>query len=377
MSGECIAVLNAGSSTIKYGCYEIEDGKLKAIFKNTVSNNGQAADALCRQAISEIRDRTSSLRLLCIGHRLVHGGPKYSASVAVSSEILRELNTLSPLDPMHLPVQLSLVDACTESFPDVLQTISFDTAFHHGLPQVAKTIPIPDRFSGERLRRYGFHGISYTYLLKALARVAGQTAANGKIIFAHLGSGSSMAAVSGGECVETTMGFTPAGGFPMQTRSGDIDPGVLIYLLREHRLTADELDNVINRESGVRAVAGSPEGMKELLQKKQAGDSRSGEAITYYCYQARRSIGSLAAALNGLDAIVFSGGIGENSSELRAEICSGLSHLGVLLDENQNQLGAESISASSARVAVWVIPTNEEIEIGTDSLKILQEANRG
>jgi len=361
---EIIAVINAGSSTIKYAFFDAACEPPKLLLKKNVSASEDPLGAIAEQA--------KSSRLVAIGHRLVHGGPKYFRSMPLSSEVLAELRALAPLDPMHLPAQIKLIEKCTQTFPGIPQTLSFDTAFHHNLPELAQIIPIPARYRGDLVRRYGFHGISYQYLLKTFTQTVGEEAARGKIIFAHLGSGASMAAVSNGTCVETTMGFTPAGGFPMQTRMGDIDPGVLIYLLREFGLSVDELDRLVNAESGLRALANPKDGMKELLEKRKGGDLPSRTAVEYFCYGARRTIASLAGAMNGVDAIVFSGGIGENSAVLRGEICAGLSYMGIALDSSCNESGAGLISASSSKIQVWVIPTNEEIEIAAEAMKLIR-----
>ncbi len=309
-------------------------------------------------------------RLAGVGHRLVHGGPDHTAPEVVTPELLRDLERLKPLDPTHLPAELDLIAAFAARCPGVPQVACFDTAFHRDLPAAARTLPLPRRYQAQGVRRYGFHGLSYEYLMEELARVAGTEAANGRVILAHLGSGASLAAVHNGKCVDTTMGFTPTGGLVMGTRTGDFDPGVLLHLLRTENLTADQLDALVNRESGLLGLSETSADMRELLAR-EAADPRAAEAVAVFCYQAQKWIGALAAALGGLDTLVFAGGIGENSPEIRTRICDGLQFLGVRVAPNRNAAGDAVVSADGAPVAVRVVRTNEEAMIAGTVFRLL------
>ncbi len=346
-----ILILNAGSSTLKYACYRAASAGPEFLFRSSVKAAGGAGGigSLALKAFADVTERIKPAGISMIGHRIVHGGPKFVEPRIVDDELISELERLAPLDPTHLPVQLDLLQAAGRAFPDVQQTVCFDTAFHRSLPDIARRIPIPDRLCDELVQRFGFHGISYAYLLRTFRERFGPKAASGRLILAHLGSGSSLAALNGGRCVETTMGFTPTGGIPMQTRSGDLDPGVLLYIMRNKRIDVDTLDTILNKESGIRAVAGNDRGMKELIESR-GNDARASFAITFYCYHVRRAVASLAAAMGGLDALVFSGGIGENSPEVRDEVLAGLSFLGNFQTE--------------------VMATDEEVEIAREAYNL-------
>jgi acetate kinase len=259
--------------------------------------------------------------------------------------------------------------------PGVPQVACFDSTFHQGLPRVARLLPIPHHYEGSGVRRYGFHGLSYAFLMEELARVSGPGAALGRVVLAHLGGGSSMAAVIEGRCVETTMGFTPSGGLVMGTRTGDIDPGVLVYLLRTEGLSAEGLDDLVNRRSGLLGVSGASSDMRDLLARR-ATDARAADAIELYCYQARKWVGALAAALGGLDTLVFSGGVGENAPEIRARICDGLAVLGIRLDPAGNGANAAVVSSPDGPCAVRVIKTDEELIIARTVVRLL-DLHRG
>ncbi len=312
--------------------------------------------------------------IAAIGHRIVHGGPKYLEHARITPEMVAELRRVAPIDPDHLPGEIGLIESLEKAFPGVPQVACFDTAFHRDLPQVAKMLPIPRKYFEQGVRRYGFHGLSYSYLMEELVRVAGADAAQGRVILAHLGAGASMAAVREGKCIDTTMAFTPTAGLVMATRSGDLDPGLLVYLMRQEKLTADQLDELVNKQSGLMGISASGSDMKDLLAKRDQ-DKAAAEAVDIFCYQARKWIGALAAALGGLETLVFSGGIGEHATEVRAQICDGLGHLGVTIDAARNADASaagrpEVISAEQSPATVRVIPTDEEIMIARATSQI-------
>ncbi|MDY3553139.1 acetate/propionate family kinase [Gemmata sp. JC717] len=356
-------MLNAGSSNVKFAAFRA-DTALHETARGKVEGTVAAA-------VVEQLERSGALRDLAgVGHRLVHGGPRHTAPALVTPELMGELEELKALDPTHLPVELELIEAVAARCPGVPQVACFDTGFHRDLPAVARTLPIPRRYLEQGVRRYGFHGLSYEYLLAELERIAGAEAAHGRVIFAHLGSGSSLAAVRNGTCVDTTMGFTPTGGLMMGTRSGDLDPGVLVHLMRSEGLGAEQIDALINRESGLRGLSGTSSDLRFLLANEDK-DPRAAEAVAVYCYQVRKWIGAMAAALGGLDTLVFSGGIGENAPEIRARICAGLSFFGVQLATQANAAGAPVVSARIAPVVVRVIPTDEELTIARAAQRLL------
>jgi acetate kinase len=308
-----------------------------------------------------------------IGHRIVHGGERYRTPQRVDAEVLAELHRLTPFAPEHAPAELAVLEALGEHYPGVPQVVCFDTAFHADLPRVAQLLPIPRRYAARGVRRYGFHGISYTYLLQELDRVAGAAAARGRVLLAHLGNGASLAAVRDGRCIDTTMGFTPAAGLVMGTRTGDLDPGLVAYLARSDGMTAAEFDRLVNRESGLRGLSETTADVRELLAR-EAGDTRAAEALAVFCYQAKKWIGALGAALGGLDTLVFAGGIGEHAAPIRARICAGLEHLGIELDAARNDAHAPMISAPASRVAVRIIPTDEELLIARATRDLLSDS---
>jgi acetate kinase len=326
----------------------------------TAANHQQAAE----QLIDGLVARLGSNQLTGIGHRIVHGGTKLLDHQLFDDAVLAELKQAIPLDPSHLPREIALAEAFSRRFPNVPQVACFDTAFHRDLPRAAALLPIPRPFLDAGVRRFGFHGLSYTYLLDELRRIAPREA-EGRVVFAHLGSGASMAAVAGGRPIDTSMSFTPTAGLVMGTRPGDLDPGLLVYLMREQKFTPEQLDDWLNHDCGLLGVSAFSADVRDLLGARQK-DTRAAEAIELFCYQARKWIGAFAAAMGGIDALVFSAGIGERSPDIRAEICAGLEHLGVRLDLAGNRAvsgEAASISAHDSRVAVRVIPTDEEVVI--------------
>jgi acetate kinase len=275
---------------------------------------------------------------------------------------LGELRRISPYDPDHLPGEILLIEAFRQRHPKLPQVACFDTAFHSTMPRVARLLPIPRRFDALGVQRYGFHGLSYAYLMDELARVANAKAAQGRVILAHLGSGASLAGVQGGKSSDTSMGFTPAAGLPMGTRPGDLDPGVAWYMMRSENLTPKQFNHIIHHESGLLGVSETSSDMRDLIER-QASDVRAAEAVELFCYQTRKWIGAFAAVLGGLDTLVFAGGVGENSVEVRARVCRGLGFLGIEFDEARNAANAPLISTDASRVAVRVIRTDEELMI--------------
>ena len=308
--------------------------------------------------------------MAAVGHRVVHGGPKYSEPALISREMVEELRQLKPFDPEHLPEEIQLTEAFHRRFPDLPQVACFDTAFHHDLPRVARLLPLPRRYEAQGVRRYGFHGLSYAFLMEELARVAGVEAAQGRVILAHLGNGASLAAVHEGKPVDTSMGFTPTAGVPMSTRSGDLDPGLVWYLARSEQISAKQFNEMVNFQSGLLGVSETSSDMRDLLAS-EAQDVRAAEAVALFCYQVKKWVGGFAAALGGLDTLVFAGGIGENAPAVRDRICAGLGFLGIELEEEQNAAGAGLISAAASRVAVRVIRTDEELMIAKTVCRVL------
>jgi acetate kinase len=285
--------------------------------------------------------------------------------------MIEELRRLSPFDPEHMPGEILLIEAFHRRFPNLPQAACFDTAFHHDLPRVASLLAIPRRYEAQGVRRYGFHGLSYAYLMQELERLAGAKAANSRIILAHLGNGASMTAVLGGRSIDTTMAFTPAAGLVMGTRSGDLDPGLVAFLARSEQMTAPQFDRMVNHESGLLGVSETSGDMRDLLAR-ETDDERAAEAVVLFCYQVKKYIGAFVAALGGLDTLVFTGGIGENAPIVRSRICARLRFLGIELEEKRNDANQEVISTDASRVAVRVIRTDEEMMIARSVRRVLE-----
>jgi acetate kinase len=376
-----ILTINGGSSSIKFALFEAGD-PLRRILEGAMERIGQPEAALRVKGSSPadnfsrpvtapdhtvavgalmdwIEERGGRDALTAVGHRVVHGGPKYSAPQRITPGMIEELHRLSPFDPDHLPEEILLTEAFHRRFPELPQVACFDTAFHHDLPRVARLLPIPRRYEAQGVRRYGFHGLSYAFLMGELGRLAGTEAAHGRVILAHLGNGASLAAVRDGKSVDTSMSFTPTAGIPMSTRSGDLDPGLVWYLSRTEKMSAKQLNEMFNFQSGLLGVSETSSDMRDLLDH-EAQDVRAAEAVALFCYQVKKWIGAFAAALGGLDTLVFAGGIGENAPKVRARICDGLGFLGIELDEKRNATNEGAISAAASRVAVRVIHTDEE-----------------
>jgi acetate kinase len=304
-----------------------------------------------------------------IGHRVVHG-MNHVEPETITDALLDELRRIQPYDPDHLPGEIALIEAFRRKLPQVPQVACFDTAFHRGMPRVAKLLPIPRQYDAKGLQRYGFHGLSYAYLMEELSRVGGPSAARGRVVLAHLGSGASMAAVQDGCGIDTSMGFTPNAGLPMGTRSGDLDPGLAAYLARTENMGGPQFQDMVNHASGLLGMSETSADMRDLLAL-EATDVRAAEAVAVFCYQAKKCLGAYAAALGGLDTLVFSGGIGEHAAPVRERICQGMSFLGIEIDTTRNAEHAAVISTATSRVTVRVIPTDEELMIARSVDRVL------
>ncbi len=380
---ECILTINGGSSSIKFSLYKIEE-PLKQLFygeienigtqnaklnftnsvneeKNSISIKSTDHDETANNLIDWLEKQEGFDSIKSIGHRIVHG-MKHTEPELITYQLLSELKKISAFDPEHLPEEIKLIEVFSKRYPSLKQVACFDTSFHTSMPTVAKLLSIPRRFYEKGIQRYGFHGLSYAYLLEELKRVAGDETAKDKIILAHLGNGASLAAVKDGKSMDTSMGFTPTSGLPMGTRTGDLDPGVAWYLMQFEKLSPKKFSHLINHESGLLGISETNADMRELM-KIEDSDNRAKEAIELFCYQTKKWIGSFAAALGGLDTLVFSGGIGEHSPEVRSKICDNLEFLGIELDEIKNRNKEGVISTEKSRVSVHVIKTNEELMI--------------
>jgi acetate kinase len=386
-----ILTINGGSSSLKFALFErtdpfarllsgrvdrigLEDARWVTADAGGGRKEERRVDAPDLKAAARLLidwlDRSGGFtEIATIGHRVVHGGSRYHQPQRVTGELIEELRRISSYDPEHLPGEIDLIEAFRNRDPDLTQVACFDTAFHHDMPRVAQIVPIPRRFEAAGVRRYGFHGLSYAYLMEELSRVGGREEAQGRIILAHLGAGASMAAVKGGHSIDTTMGFTPASGLVMGTRTGDLDPGLVRFLARSEGMTADQFDTLVNHESGLLGVSETSSDVRDLLSR-QSEDVRAAEAIELFCYQAKKWIGAYAAALGGIDTLVFAGGIGERAPEIRRRICAGLGFLGIALDEGRNGSSALLISTDQGAVKVRVIRTDEELMIAKAAARL-------
>jgi len=377
---KCVLTLNGGSSSIKFAIYKTEPlvkvfyGKVDRIglpgtnltFSDSTGNN---KDNIITLDESDFRSASNFLLnwlgkefdfsvVSGVGHRVVFG-MQHTIPVLISPKILDDLNRFTSYDPDHLPAEIRLIETVRQRFPNLPQVACFDTAFHSKMPGVAKMLAIPRRFTTKGIQRYGFHGLSYAFLMEELSRVAGEKAAFGRVILAHLGNGASMAAVHKGKSVDTSMGFTPAAGLVMGTRTGDLDPGVAWYIMQSEDLSIKQFNYLINHESGLLGISEISSDMRDLLEA-ESSDIRAAEAVELFCYQARKWIGAFAAALGGLDTLVFAGGVGENSPVIRSRICMGLKFLGIELEGERNKKNDSLIGKENAKVAVRIIHTDEE-----------------
>jgi acetate kinase len=386
----CVLTINGGSSSIKFALYEagrsqrLLHGKVDRIGLSgtNLAFQGPSGPAASALAIKAADHRTAAGFLLrwleaqpgfasiaAVGHRVVHG-MAHCQPERVTPRLLAELHRITPYDPDHLPREIELIKAFRERHPKLPQVACFDTAFHRGMPCVARLLAIPRRYRLQGVERYGFHGLSYAYMMEELARLGDPAARRGRVILAHLGNGASMAAVRDGKSIDTSMGFTPAAGLVMSTRSGDLDPGLLSFLSRVGKMTPAQFEWMVNHESGLLGVSGISPDMRDLLAR-ESRDVRAAEAVALFCYQARKWAGAFAAALGGLNTLVFAGGIGENCPAVRRRICAGLGFLGIELDARRNAKDAPLISSAASRVAVRVIRTDEELMIARSVARLL------
>ena len=386
-----VLTMNGGSATLKSALYKAEDHQ--DLFLSMTVDRASASGSRLRiadpsgttlldspidpgdphaslEAMFAWLDEHSYLsQLAAAGHRLVHGGPRYKEPQRITPEFLKEIEQLVPLDPDHMPAAIRGIKFIAGKFPALPQVACFDTAFHSSLPKVARMYALPRNLYDQGVLRYGFHGLSYEYLVGELQTLEGKLA-GGRVIMAHLGNGASMAAVKDGKGIDTSMGFTPLEGLVMGTRSGDIDPGLLLYLLEQKKMSAKEISKMLNKSSGLLGVSGTSADMRVLLDKMEQ-DAPSGEAVDLFCYRAKKYIGAYAAVLGGLDILVFAGGIGENAPKVRERICDGLHFLGIRLDALGNEANAPLISSSESTVRVRVIKTNEDLMIVRHVLSVL------
>jgi acetate kinase len=368
------------------GRFHVADGNQQTVaqeerkFQDQSTALHHALDWLEKQADAQPPD--------AIGHRIVHGGPAYSQPQRITPEVLLALRRLAPLAPTHAPAEIAAIETLAGRYPTIPQVACFDTAFHRQMPRVAQLYGLPQHFFDEGILRYGFHGLSYEYIVSQLAgiRASARNSASGestqtqiadtketadeRIIIAHLGNGASMVAVQGGQSLDTTMGFTPLGGLVMSTRSGDLDPGVLLYLLEAEKRSPTEIRRLVEQEGGLLGLSGTSSDMRDLLGRAHQ-DPRAEEAVAVFCYTARKQLGGLVSVLGGLDTLVFTGGIGEHAAEVRRRICDGLLFLGVRLDPVRNTADAAIISADDSQVIVRIIPTNEELIIARHTVQVL------
>jgi acetate kinase len=382
-----ILCINVGSSSCKFSLYSIS-GQAESVVAEGAADrigtsggkieihdaNGQSLAKSDRElsrtqvAVSALFDefeRVKLPRLDAVGHRIVHGGPHHVAPELVTPALLDDLKKLIPFAPLHMPGGIEGIEAVAARHPNLPQVACFDTAFHRGMPERAERFPLPRELWDAGLRRYGFHGISYEYIMLALGADVPP-----RVVIAHLGNGASMAAVLNGRPHDTTMGFTPAGGFMMGTRPGDLDPGVILYLLEQKGYDAARLGELVNLKSGLLGVSGLSSDVKTLLDARP-NNADAAMAIDMFCYQIRRSIGALAAALGGLDMLVFTGGIGEHAAAIRAEVCDGLAHLGIVIDSRRNESSEDTINAPASRCRVRVIPTNENLMVARHTVRLV------
>jgi acetate kinase len=389
---KCALTINGGSSSIKFSFYQL-DGTLTRLLFGEIENMGlentklnyefyetnqkgsfdikqENQDAAIHIMMDWLEKQEDFASVMGIGHRIVQG-MKHTEPELITPELLTELKTFSAFDPEHLPFEIKLIELFKERYQSIAQIACFDTSFHGFMPEVAKWLSIPRRFNAKGIRRYGFHGLSYSYLLEEFERSAGKEAAKGRIIMAHLGNGASLAAVKDGKSVDTSMGFTPSSGIPMGTRTGDLDPGVAWYLMKIEKLNPKEFSHLINYESGLLGISEISSDVRELI-KRIDSDIRAAQAIELFCYQTKKWIGSFAAVLGGLDTLIFSGGIGQNAPTIRQRICIGLQFLGIEMEETRNMKNQMIISSDKSKVTVLVINTNEELMIARLVCRVLK-----
>ena len=392
-----VLTINGGSSSIRFAVYEAGEpllrrrliGKVDRIgLSGTTFSFNDASGKYHDSRAIETGGRSSAVAFLidwletqqvfssakAVGHRFVHGMGR-SEPERVTPALLTELHRITPYDPEHLPLEIEIIEAICQRHPALPQVACFDTAFHRTMPRIASMLPIPRRYEAAGVRRYGFHGLSYEFLIGELARIGDLAASKGRVILAHLGNGASLAAVRDGRSIDTSMGFTPAGGLMMSSRSGDLDPGLVSFLARTEKMSAAQFQSMVTHDSGLLGVSELSSDLRDLLAK-EADDVRAAEAVALFCYQTKKWIGSFAAALGGLDTLVFAGGIGENATVVRERICEDLGFLGIELDQQRNSHNAPLISSGTSRVAIRVIRTDEELMIARSVARVLRPAAR-
>jgi acetate kinase len=369
-----ILTINGGSSSLRYALFEVQqrpvrllDGKLERLSGDSAQAVGSMMEQIEAQAAYAMPD--------AIGHRIVHG-MQHSAPERITPALLAELRKIVPYDPEHLPREIEFIRTMQRRFKKTPQVACFDTAFHRSMPRVATLLPIPRRYAAQGVQRYGFHGLSFTFLLQELGRLGDDAASGGRVILAHLGSGASLAAVRNGRCIDTSMGFTPTAGLVMGTRSGDLDPGLMSYLSLNERMNAKAFQTMVNHESGMLGLSETSADVRDLLER-ESRDQRAREALDLFCYQAKKWIGSFAAVLGGLDTLVFAGGVGENAAIVRQRISEGLEFLGLRLDLTANMAAAAVISSQQSQVSVRIIRTDEESVIAEQTARLLGMSDTG
>lgn len=392
-----VLTINAGSSSIKFALYEIGASPRRTIsgnidriglsgtnlsvdnlrgkFQRSIGINAESHGSAAGFLLNYLVSQRAFASVKAVGHRVVHG-MQYSKPQRVTSALLAELRRIAPYDPDHLPREIQLIQAFRQKYPKLPQVACFDTAFHRAMPAVAKLLPIPRRYATKGLQRYGFHGLSYSFLMEELVRLGDPAARKGRVILAHLGNGASLAAVRDGKSIDTSMGITPASGLMMSTRSGDLDPGIVSYLARLESMTAVQFEHMVNHKSGLLGISASSSDVRDLLARELT-DPRAAQALDMFCYQAKKWIGSFAAALGGVDTLVFAGGIGENAPVIRQRICRDLAFLGIAIKPALNARNSPLISASGAPVAVRVIHTDEELMIAQSVSGLLKITMKG
>lgn len=388
--GSRVLTINSGSSSLKAASYEMgeKEALILAVEIDRVGISGsrmRITDAHGTTSLdqkSDLPDHSAALQAFFtwfeqhdsyqgldgVGHRIVHGGHHREPQL-ITPDLITALEELVPIDPDHLPQAISGIRFVSRSYPALQQVACFDTAFHRQMPRVAQMYALPGHFYDEGLLRYGFHGLSYEYIMQELCTLD-RGLVNGRVIVAHLGNGASMAAIQGGKSIDTTMGFTPTEGLVMGTRSGDIDPGALLFLIEERRMTPQAVNRLINKKSGLLGVSGTSEDMQDLLEREST-DPRAAEAVQLFCYRAKKYLGAYAAVLGGLDILVFTGGIGEHAAPIRERVCSGLEFLGIKIDAGRNRANAPVISSDDSRVAVRVVKTDEDLMIARHTVKLI------
>ena len=361
-----ILVLNAGSSSLKFNLFE--GGSERVLARGEAERVASVKDAL-----RSVFQQLGGARIDAVGHRVVHGGDRFHESVMIDEEVEKQIDELSILAPLHNPHNLEAFRAAREHLPGVPQVAVFDTAFHHSLPARAYVYGLPYEYlTDKKIRRYGFHGISHRYVSGRFAQLHGKQRNDYRMITCHLGNGCSVCAIENGRSIDTSMGFTPLEGLIMGARSGDVDAGAILHLVTHEQLDPAALLHTLNSASGLKGISGVSNDMRDLLREADTGHERAKLAIDAFCYRVRKYIGMYLAAMNGADVLIFTGGIGENASVIREQICAGLGNLGIAIDGAANERASqEAREIGSSKVAVWVVPTNEELLIARDTIRCI------